>query len=352
MDSEKDYSVVSCLVNGTANWVISKQYSDYRLVSGNWVPTTILLERYEAGSNRLLARDLWDITAVDSNAPEADSFNVDYETDALVEYVSDITVGPVMYRHSPIVDTDMLLAKRFVFAASEGSQPQNCATAALKYTISRLGKDVTDSQLAQLVSEPNNNTSLYAMKQLVEDLGVYCRAVKTDIQTLRSLVGCEVILHIPGKNHFVVLAGIDDKYVWCIDLTNNKFFYRTDINFFDMDWSEGTALIMSEQSIQIQGSFIEIDDIQLGGIIGADGYSCTRLLQEYGVIYCSYVGGECLGYYYEFYERWGCEAAESGSCSSSVMLRYKKSPCILDPYYLDGCTVTGEWTCYYMRACA
>jgi len=353
MDPEKDYSVISCSINGTANWFVSKQYSNYRLVSGNWFPTTVLMERYEAGSKRLLARDLWDITAIDSNVPEAGSFNVEYEADALVEYASHITVDPVMYRYSPMVDTDLLLAERLVFAASEGTQPQNCATAALKYAVSRLDKDVTDSQLAQLVSEPNNSTSLYAMKQFAQDLGLVCRAVKTDIQTLRNLEGCEVILHIPGKNHFVVLAGIDDKYVWCIDLANNKFFYRTDINFFDMDWSEGTALLISSQPIQVvRGNSTEIDDAQLHDIIGSSGYSCTRLLQEYGVIYCSYVGGQCLGYYYVFFQRWGCKAAESGSCSSSVMLRYKKSLCILNPYDLYACDITGEWICYYMRACA
>jgi len=352
MDPEKDYSVISCSINGTSNWVVSKQYSNYRLVSGNWFPTTVLMERYEAGSKRLLTRDLWDITAIDGNAPEAGSFYVEYETDALVEYASHITVDPVMYRYSTMVDTDLLLVERLVFAASEGTQPQNCATAALKYAISRLDKDVTDSQLAQLVSEPNNSTSLYAMKQFVQDLGLVCRAVKTDIQTLRNLEGCEVILHIPGKNHFVVLAGIDDKYVWCIDLANNKFFYRTDINFFDMDWSEGTALLISSQPIQVvRGNSTEIDDAQLHDIIGSSGYSCTRLLQEYGVIYCSYVGGQCLGYYYEFQKRWGCKAAESGSCSSSVMLRYKKSLCILNPYDLYACDITGEWICYYMRAC-
>ncbi len=352
MDLEKDYAVISCSINGTGNSAVSKHYSDYQLVSGKWVPTTILMERYEAGSNRLLARDLWDISSIDGNVPEAYSFEVEYETDALVEYASYITDKPTMYRYSPMVDTDLLLAERLAFAASEGTQPQNCATAALKYAVSQLGRNVTDSQLAQLVTEPNNDTNLYAMKQFAQDLGLFCRAVKTDIQTLRDLEGCEVILHIPGKNHFVVLGSIDDEYVRVVDLASNKFYYRTDINFFGMGWTEGTALLISNQPIQLQGDFTEIDDDQLGNIIGAVGYTCTRLLQEYDVIYCSYVGGECLGNYYVFFERWGCEAAESGSCRGSRMIRYAKTPCINDPYNPFACDVTGEWTCYYMRACA
>ena len=220
----------------------------------------------------------------------------------------------------------------------------------MKYAASQLGKDVTDQQLSQLVSEPDKTTSLYAMKEFAQGLGLYCRAVKTDIQTLSDLNGCEVILHIPGKNHFVVLAGIDDEYVRVVDLANNRFYYRTDLDFFGMDWTEGTALLISNQSLQ--GEFTEIDDIQLDNIIGGSGYTCTRLRQEYNVIFCSYVGGECGGRYKVYYERWGCESAPSGSCSYSIMIRYKRSPCINDPYYPDQCTVTGEWRVFYMRACA
>ena len=350
MDPAKDYAVSSYLISGPSNTVISKQYSNYQSVSGNWVPTIILIEQYEAGSNRLLARDLWNITSIDSNVPESYKFEVSYETDALIEHFSQVTNEPTMYRYSHRVDTGLLLAERLAFAANGSIRPQNCATISLKYVASQLGIDITDQQLAQLVNEPNRDTSLYAMKQFLQALGLYCRAIKTDIQTLKSLDGCEVILHIPSKNHFVVLDSIDDKYVWTIDLASNKFYHRTDINFFGIDWTEGTALLVSSQPII--GEFIEIDDSELHNIIGATGYSCTRLLQTYNVIYCTYVGGVCLGMYQEYYTRYGCEAAESGSCSSSTKIRYKETPCIVNPYYPDHCTVTGEWTSYYMRACA
>jgi hypothetical protein len=186
------------------------------------------------------------------------------------------------------------------------------------------------------------------MKQFAQGLGLYCRAVKTDIESLKKLNGCKAILHIPGKNHFVVLESIDDKYVWTIDLANNKFYYHTDIDFFGMDWTEGTALLVSNQPIM--DKFTEINDGELQTIIGS-GYSCTRLLQEYDVVFCTYIGGICGCNYEEYYTRYGCESG-TGSCSGSKMVRYAETPCILDPFYPIGCTVTGEWTCYYMRACS
>jgi hypothetical protein len=349
MDPQKDYAVTSCLIIKLGDVVVSKQYFDYQSITGGWIPSTILLEQYESGSNRLLARDLWDITSIDANTPESYDFEVGYEADALIEQFSFSGSKPEMYRYSQRVDTNRLLAYRLAFAASENAQSQNCATATLKYAISQLGKDVTDQQLARLVNGPDKTTSLYQMKQFAQGMGLYCRAVKTDIQTLKSLNGCEVILHIPGKKHFVALEAIDDKYVWTIDLASNKFYYHTDINFFPMDWTEGTALLISTNAIK--GKFTEIDESELGNITGASGYQCNVRRQTDNVISCTYVGGQCEGEYKAFYERWGCGVAESGSCSQSKMIRYEKTPCIEDPDFPFACTVTGEWTVYYMQAC-
>ncbi|MHC4396536.1 MAG: cysteine peptidase family C39 domain-containing protein [Planctomycetota bacterium] len=350
LDPTKNYAVISCLITGRGNAVISNQYSDYQLVSGSWVPETILLERYEAGSNRLLARDLWEITAIDGSISGPGSFDVEYEHDALIEYTSSITDKPAMYRYSEVIDTDRLLADRLAYAANEGTQPQNCATAALKYAAGQLGKDITDSQLAELTTEPANDTSLYAMKQFAEDLGLYCRAVTTDIKTLRDLENCRVILHIPGKNHFVVLESIDNGYVRIIDLSNDKFYYRTDIDFFSMDWTAGTALLLSNESIE--GEFAEFPENELGNIVGASGYTCTKLLQDQSYIPCDYIQYECGGVVIVFWQRWGCEAAESGSCEMVWLVRCTTLHCIEHPYIPEACTWVEPWTYYYMRACA
>jgi hypothetical protein len=348
LDTERDSAVLSHSIRGV-DTIISKQYSGFQMVSGNLVPTTILTERYDAWTNKLSTSDLWHITSISGDAPSIGDFSVEYELDALVEYRSGLTDEPAMYRYSHTANTDLLLVERLTFAASEGTQAQNCATAALKYAASQLGKDVTDRRLAQLMDGPGGATSLRAMKSFALNLGFHCRAVKTDIQTLKSLSGCQVILHIPGKDHFVVLESIDDEYIWTIDLANDKFYYRTDLNFFDMDWPEGMALLISSRPIQLQGNFTEIADAELDSIIGGEEYyTCTRIIQNYSDILCEYVGGECLGYYQVFFKRWGCEAAESGSCSTFRIPRCAYAPCINNPPH--GCTV-GEWSFQYMRAC-
>jgi len=353
MDSGKDYAVISSSVRSISDSITSAQYSNHRFVSGSWVPTTILIEKYEAGSSRLIAYDLWNITGIDANVPESRSFEVEYQDDALIEHHSVVADKSLIYQRSEAIDTDLLLAKKLAIAATEDTRSQNCATIAMEYTFGQLGKDVSEQQLAQLVSEPDKTTSLYAMKQFAEGQGLYCRAVRTDTQTLKSLAGCHIILYIPCRKHFVVLDAVDDKYVWTIDLASNKFYYRTDINFFDMDWTEGTALLISNQPIELQGNFTELNDTELHNIVGAAGYTCTRLLQEYNVIFCvEPVEGLCDGSYYIYRERWGCAAAPSGSCSSSIMERMRKAPCVTDLYDPFACDVSLPWIIYYMRACA
>lgn len=349
LDPGKDYAVISSLMNGTDN-DISTQCGNYQLVAGNWVPYNISIDQYDARNNKLLAYDIWNITSINGKTPVRKDFDVDYEADALIEYSSYLTSKPSMYTYSYTVDTDLLLLDRLAYAASEGTQQQNCATAALKYTITQSGKDVTDRQLGQLVSRQDKTTSLDTMKEFVQRLGLYCSAVQLDIRALQKLDGCEVILHIPGKNHFIVLGDIDDRYVSSIDLTNNKFYYRTDVAFFGMDWTEGIALLISNQPIKIQGSFTEIAANQLPNIIGGTGYSCTDLLQEYDVSYCDQYGWECGGSYEVWFERWGCESATSGSCSTSSKLRKVKRYCFNDPYNPGACD-TGSWSYYYTRAC-
>ncbi len=347
MEPAKNYAVLSCLIYKFGNLVISKQYSNFQQISNNWIPSTVLIERYEPGANRLLARDLWDITSIDVNVPQSCEFDVKYKDDALIEHYVFNSQKPEMYRFSQTTDTTLLLADRLGYAVNEGTQTQNCATAALKYVTSQLGKNASDQQFGQLISEPNGQTSLYTMKHFIQNQGLYCRAVKTDIETLKRLDGCKTILYIPGKKHFVVLEAIDDKYIWTVDLSSNKFYYHTDINFFDMDWTGGIALLVSNGPIT--GQFTDINNDELQMIAGL-GYSCTNLLQDYYVVYCDYIAGQCGGWYEEHYTRYGCQSG-TGSCSGSKMIRYKETPCILDFDLLD-CTGTGEWTCYYMRACA
>jgi hypothetical protein len=248
-----------------------------------------------------------------------------------------------------MVDTRGLLAQRLAFAAAEGSGRANCATAALQEAALELGKSIPDSALARLVGS-DGRTSMYDMMRLAQSQGLFCRAVKTDLATLKDLTGVKAILHIPGKGHFVLLSEVTDRDVWLTDLSNSKFFYRQSIDFFPMDWPEGTALLLSTRPIPSQPG--ELFDATLATIAGGAGWACTNLLQEYEVYYCideypRFAG--CDGAVTVYFERWGCARAESGSCSTQEMVRSMESPCIWDPY--SDCTITGEWYYGYMPAC-
>ncbi len=352
METEKDYAVLSCLFTGRDS-IIARQYDNFKLVSGNWIPTTILIEEYDDLANEPLASDLWMFTSISGSIPTLDSFKVDYKSNALVEYRSPGTEKSLIYHYADNVDIERIVSEGLAFSASEGNvgMQENCATVALGYAAQQLGKEVANQRLTRLVSESDNTTSLYAMKQFVQGLGLYCRVVKTDIETLKNLAGCKAILHLPGKEHFVLIDHIDNRHVWIFDLAGNKFFYSADINSFAMDWNEGTALLISEQPIQLQGNFSEIADAQLHKFIGAEGYTCTKLLQSYNTIRCDKVGEICAGYFEIYFKRYGCEAAESGTCTTGKFTSHVSSPCINDPYYPMNCTVTGSWTYYYMRAC-
>ena len=351
LDAGRNYAVISHSIDGPEK-NYSTQYDNYRLVSGYQVPMTILIEEYDAFTNRLLATDYWNITSISGNTPSIGDFSVYYENDALIEYHSHVTEKPALYRQSYIVDTEQLLTERLDYAASESMQAQNCATAALKYAAAQFGRNLTYEQLAHMVDLTDGATSLKAIGDFAKRCGLYCRAVRTDVQTLKGLSGCQVILHFPGKYHFVVLEGIDNQYAWSVDLSKDKFYYRTDLNFLDMDWSEGTALLISDRPIRLQGNSSEITDNYLSSIIGGSGYMCSVVLQDGYHILCEKPSpGICLGYYRIYFPRWGCAAAQSGSCTMTRMERYVASPCITYPYNPLICTVTGELYYYYMRAC-
>jgi len=349
---EKDCAVLSCLFTGQDS-IIAGQYDNFKQVSGNWIPNTILIEKYDDLANDPLASDLWMFTNISSAAPAADSFQADYKVSTLVEYHSLNNQKTLIYQYADTVDIERFITDNLAFTASEdkGDMRQNCATVALESAARQLGKDIANQPITHLVSGTDKSTNLYEMKQFVQSLGFNARVVKTDIDTLRNLSGCKVIVHLPEKNHFVMIDHIDNRYVWIFDLTSNKFFYSTDINSFVTDWTEGTALLISRTPIELKGNTIEIADASLHSFVGADGYTCTDLIQEYNVIFCDYVMGLCAGKYEMFLTRYGCEAAESGTCSYSIYTRKVTQPCVNDPYYPMHCTISGGWTWYYMYAC-
>ncbi len=342
MDPERDYALISTLEEGSEK-TVATEYANHRLVSGRWVPMAISIEEYDRWTNKLLGYDVWNFSSVSGGTPVLSSFNIAYEPDALIEYHSPLSDRALTYRHTPMLDMDMLLAERLNVVASQGTGTRNCATTALKYAALQLGREVADQQLARLVDD-DGGTSLKAMKDMAINLGLNARAVRTDVEGLKSLNGCQAILHIPGRNHFVALGDIDDNSVWCVDLASDRFCYQASIHFLGMDWTAGTVLLVSDRAIP--NGFAEIGDTELRAISGGDGYSCMELLQEDDVYYCT---GFCEGTYEYYPERWGCEAADSGMCIMDLFLSCAQAACINNFKY--GC-YTGEWYFYYMYACA
>ncbi len=347
LDPSKGYAVTSATMP-SGDVVTSYNCSGYRDVGGYWVPTSVTIEQRDIFTNRLLRSDEWELTAVDVDAPSAEAFNVAFGADTTIEYHSTVSAKASVYSYSNSVDTDLLLAERLTYAARQGKQRQNCATASLRYATAQLGKAPAKSQMAQLV-DSDGQTTLHDIQQCAQSLGLYCRAVQTDLAALEdSLAGCKAILHIPEQNHFVVLDRVDERYAWIVDLANDRFYSRTDKGFLASNWSKGTALLLSNEPVE--GQYIDVADNASRQIIGGDGWSCTLLLQEADAIPCDDDGqGGCYGYYQYYFQRWGCEPAPSGTCSGSIYARMAGSDCYTDP--LNGCLVTGIWDWYGMYAC-
>jgi hypothetical protein len=296
----------------------------------------------------LLRSDKWDFGTVSTAVPGPEKFSVSLGAGTAVEYYSTMSSKASVYRYSNAVDTDLLLAERLAYAAGEGSQLQNCGTASLQYAATQMGKTPTASQLAQLI-DADGQTTMYDLKQCAQRLGLYCRVVRTDLATLETLSGCKAILHLPGQDHFVVLDHVDDRYAWAVDLSKDAFYCRMDRAFMANDWSDGVALLISNQPIT--GAFSDLSDGSLRNIHGGAGWSCTELLQEEWIIPCDDAGGyNCYGYFQWYFERWGCESAPSGTCTTSQYARMAGNDCYWDVFG-GSCQVTGTWDWYGMAAC-
>jgi len=184
---------------------------------------------------------------------------------------------------------------------------------------------------------------------LISTKAASCRALRTDIATLQSLTDCQVILHIPHKNHFVLLGDIDSESIWTIDLAGRKFCSRADASFFGMDWTDGTALLISDAPIA--GALDDIGNSELANITGRGGYSCDDPIQDQDYTPCYYGFGDCPNTEYRYQpERWGCRQAPSGMCIEDWKLRLATCPCVLNSGE-TGCEVTGDWQFGFCMAC-
>lgn len=346
LDPEKDYAVKSHLFRAAAGPVVLKQLSDYELIGGLWTPRTILIDKHDLITDRLLASDLWSLQKIKTTTPRADEFEVAFEDNTTVEYFNPLSPRSLAYKANRRTDARALVAKKLEAQAS--TLPANCATLSIKHVASQYGLNVAEEQLSALVGQADGLTNLADMKRLLESSGLYCSAVKTDLAGLKQLQNTKAILYFSGKKHFVALDHITSDSVWTVDLSAKMILRDTDIAFFDMDWSDGTALLVSNEPISPNADISQIPDEELTAIAGGDGYTCTNLIQDYLVVYCTDIMG-CDGYYEEYYERYGCEANTSGSCYNSIFLRKSEAQCLYNVE--DDVCYAGDVTYYYMRAC-
>lgn len=347
LDASKAYAVTSATLTNSAGLVVTYRLSGHESFAGRWVPSSVTIERENLpADSHVPTSEQWTFTSISVAAPSLGSFDVSFAMGDTVEYMAPIQASSAIYTSSHETDTDELLAERLAYSVAKVPQKQNCATAAIRRVATTFGKPVSTIALTSLVS-PDGNTSLYDLKQFAQGLGLYGRVVKTDLAGLGSLGAARAILHIPGKNHFVVVDRVDDQYVWLIDLSNRRFYYRQSVHFFPLEWTEGAALLVSDRPIS--NRFSEVPDAVSRGLAGGSGYACNIHVQEGDLYPCLYIEGICQGYYVIYYDRWICGEAESGSCTNVQKLRWQQSPCVPDPIFL--CICTGEWTSRYMRAC-
>lgn len=348
LDPARGYAVklYSAAVPGSSLTV--QNYDQYQSVSGNWCPGTITIEQFDTsgGSPVLKASDTWRFISISNGAVDADNFIVDFEYDAFIE---DFRFGdsPLQFRYMPPdepsarkIDIDKLLQDRVEILLSAEPAAQNCATISLRYACGELGIEPSRAELGRIVHGAAGITTMFEMQQFVRNAGLDCVAVETDLDTLRTLSDSQVILHLPRDNHYVVLAGIDDRYVRLIDLDKNQFYYRNNIEHFSNIW-HNIALVISNSPASALNSVAGIADSRLQEIVGAASCEqCNTTVQTARTSACVTI--PCGGTELHIFERKECGPAESGSCTESDMPTQEEAPCA--PSTTTGECVPGTFT--------
>jgi hypothetical protein len=331
LDPAKDYAVKFYSAQENS-YLTVQNYANYQAVSEKWCPGTVTIERYDASAqpSRLLSRDSWDFNAISNGEIDATNFVVDFEYDAFIE---DFRFGdiPLQFRYLPPdepsarnININDLLQDKLEILFSPESAAQNCATIALRYACGELGLEVSRAELGQMVHGADRSTTMFEMQQFVRNEGLDCVAVETDLETLKTLRDCQVILHLPRDNHYVVLAGIDDKYVRLIDLDTNQFYYRNNIKHFENIW-DNTALVVSNRPTPALSGLARIDDSRLHEIVGAACEQCNTTIQTASTSAC--VLTPCGSTELHVFLRKGCGSASYGTCSESDMPTQEQAPC-------------------------
>jgi len=350
LDPSRNDAVLSYTLIQSDDSRVTQTYGNFQEWQCGWIPMNILIDRYK--NDQLRSTDEWEFVFLqDTDLPQT-AFNAQFKEKTLVEYYSPLLDKPVFYRHHIGRNIEPLLEKRFITACKEDLQKQNCGIVATEQVLSVFGISSTDQELTSLVHTDSGETSLYEIRQLIQQKGLYCLPVKTDMMALKQYQDVQFILYFPNKKHFVVLDRIDDADVWIIDLDRQTFFHNMNLSQFKQEWT-GIALIVSNKPLSMRDNDRPIPDPVLSNITGSADYSCSDLIQQYDVVFCpGMVQGDCGGRYEMWYERYACEIDTNGGyCDGTGVVGSVYSTCIEDTADPGQCTTTGNYISRYMRAC-
>jgi hypothetical protein len=270
----------------------------------------------------------------------------------LVNTIEDLRFGEPLQYNTPLpegpsakaADIEKMIGDRLDITAITDNKP-NCAAIALKVAADRLGVTEDFANIASLIDNAKT-TNMFILGEAAEKLGLHSLAVKAEIISLSKMKDCQIILHLPKENHYVVFGGIDNGNVRLINLDSNKFYYTKSIEQFTQDW-QGTAMIVSKQNLN-GADFALLVQNELEQIFGAATCSaCNTQIQSSGDIPCVPVGSYCSSHRIT-YARTGCGNASSGSCSSSSMIGGMQESCTNNG---GSCSGNGNWTSYNISAC-
>lgn len=330
--------------------------SDYTQINLKWMPQRIRVERTDLRDTepKLLSYDDWFYEEISSDLPPTDPFQTKFSNGTLVEMQLPNHPQTLLYHAFDEANVSELINDKISMLTADQQEQNNCATAAIRHLIKRYNRPEPDQQMAELVSAETRLTSLQKVKQALEESELYCSAIQTDLETLKTIDNCSGILHIPINNHYVILDHIDAEYVWTIDLTSRKFYWKTPIKDFLNQWEDGTVLLVTESPIYLPSGLNNIETEQLLMIQGGGNYSCSEIIQTETVENCPEpLGGLiCRGSYRMFWQRKGCiEDSEGGLCHGIGMLGYSFSRCIEDQEVTGQCIYFGKWYKRDIRAC-
>ncbi|MCF7974155.1 MAG: hypothetical protein K9N55_10095 [Phycisphaerae bacterium] len=334
LDSSKSLAVLDCTITRSDGLVTDYDLSDYMQVNGQWIPMSIYVEQHipDKKRYRLLKSEQWQLDILESTIPSTTVFSPKYDEEALIKYFSPLTKSPLHYIYRSQINTDELLTQR-LFALTD-NRPKNCATAAIEYISQKLEVPLTEAPAT--IVDYSGMTSLYDMEKFFVQQGLFTKAIKTTVDKLPLYKNYFVIVHLPDISHFVIVESVNSEKVWTLDLSSNDFYMSHTKDYFQANWIEGTALLVSSQAITVPAE-PDLDPVELQ-IISGGGFQCLPE-QDVDVILCSKTpGGTCIGEEEVYFAYSICKPASFGQCEDNlVVLSYRSSYCDNTPVWHGQC---------------